>query len=177
MISLLRNRNRNDNDNGVNDNDSKDNDSDNENDSNFIVPTDKLASRVGASLLKSAISNNNKSGLSSSSSSLSNKLIVSTMKEYEDTMVQCARENSNTDSNTDSNTNFSSFRQQLLDNLHTAPLWDTKRWVQNLETGLTEMVNIRQQLKHKHEHFCDDDMDIYVVDENDDDDDDDDQLR
>ena len=145
---------------------------------NFIVPTDKLASRVGASLLKSAISctrSGTRSGTSSrsgsSSSLLSDKLIVSTMKEYEDTMVECARENNhntNSNSNKDSNTNdFSSYRKQLLNNLHTAPLWDTKRWVQNLETGLNEMMNIKQHQQEQQQQQNDNNMDIYVIDEND----------
>jgi hypothetical protein len=163
MISLLRNRKDNGNDIG-----------------NFIVPTDKLASRVGASLLKSAISctsSGTRSGTSSrsgsSSSLFSDKLIVSTMKEYEDTMVECARENNhntNSNSNKDSNTNdFSSYRKQLLNNLHTAPLWDTKRWVQNLETGLNEMMNIQQhqQEQQQQQQQNDNNMDIYVIDEND----------
>ncbi len=106
------------------------------------VPTDKLASRVGASLLKSA----------GSSSLLSDSLVVSSMEEYENRMVEIASSNSIT---ADASS-FSSLKQHLLDEFATAPLWDTERWVRNLETGLATMVDLATKGSR--------DTDIYVMD-------------
>jgi protein O-GlcNAc transferase len=97
------------------------------------IYTDKLASRVGASLLKSV------------EGSLFDRLVVSSMKEYEDCMVDCARDG------------LVKERQHLLDTSKTAPLWDTERWVKNLETGLKEMVSLFEN------HVTD--TDIYVLDD------------
>lgn len=109
---------------------------------NVKVTTDKLASRVGASLLKSA----------GSSSLLSDSLVVSSMEEYENRMVEIASGNSINAASS----NFSSLKQHLLDEFATAPLWDTERWVRNLETGMATMVDLATKGSH--------DNDIYVMD-------------
>jgi protein O-GlcNAc transferase len=121
----------------------------NSDDSEPKVPTEKLASRVGASLLKNA----------GSSSMLSDALVVASMEEYEDRMVECARSsscNNNTNSVTKATHSFVSLKQHLLDQFSTAPLWDTERWVRNLETGLATMVDLRTK------ESCE--TDIYVMD-------------
>jgi len=118
------------------------------------VPTEKLASRVGASLLRSALS----------SSMLSDALVVSSMEEYEDCMVECARSNSNTKGN--DTLNFRELRKELRDQRSIAPLWDTERWVRNLETGLEAMVELRSNGsidKTEWGHIMDY-SDIYVMD-------------
>jgi len=112
----------------------------------FVVETEKLASRVGASLLRSAEGRK--------SSILSDRLVVSSMKEYEDRMVECASEK-NQDASS-ANPSFSSFREHLLKERETAPLWDTERWVRNLETGLNEMVDRKRKGATE--------ADIYVMD-------------
>ena len=86
------------------------------------MPTEKLASRVGASLLKSA-------GL--------DDLIVSSMSEYEATMVKCvsAREW------------FAKLRQRLEESRHRSPLFDTERWVRNLEAGLMGVIQVENEGK------------------------------
>ncbi|KAG7365833.1 glycosyl transferase family 41 protein [Nitzschia inconspicua] len=110
----------------------------------MTLQTDKLASRVGASLLKSA------------QGTLFDRLVVPTMEDYEDCMVDCAR------------TGLVKERQGLLDTTTTttttgttgstlAPLWDTERWVRNLEAGLEEMVELHGQRAT--------DTDIYVLDD------------
>merc|ERR1712125_185659 len=88
MISLLRGLHGNNND----------------HDDSVAVPTEKLASRVGASLLKNV------------GGALADMLVVSTMKEYEDTMVQCALENIGNDAGND-NLRFSSFKRHLLESI------------------------------------------------------------
>ena len=109
-----------------------------------MVPTEKLASRVGASLLQSA----------GSSSLLSDALVVSCMEEYENRMVECAASNGSGAGGT-----FASLQQHLLEEFGKAPLWDTGRWVRNLETGLARMVDLQRK------GFCG--TDIYVMDYND----------
>lgn len=99
------------------------------------VPTEKLASRVGSSLLKSSCA---------SPPICPDKLVVSTMGEYEDRMVECAMDTTHW------------FSSHLLEERPTAPLWDTERWVRNLETGLSEMVDRRQKKNEE--------ADIYVMD-------------
>ena len=113
----------------------------------FVVETEKLASRVGASLLRSAEGRK--------SSILSDQLVVSSMEEYEDRMVECALEK-NQDAVSSVNPSFSSFREHLLKERETAPLWDTERWVRNLETGLNEMVDRKRNGAAE--------ADIYVMD-------------
>jgi len=86
------------------------------------VPTEKLASRVGASLLKAA--------------DLDEEMVVSDMTAYEDLMVRCA---------TDS-TWFSRITDRLVEGKRTCALFDTERWVRNLEVGLEEIASNRQRL-------------------------------
>lgn len=95
------------------------------------VATEKLASRVGASLLKNV-------GL--------DELIVPTLEDYEAVMVKCAFE---------PNWFSSSIKERLRNTRHSAPLFDTERWVRNLETGLAEVFRNKES-KH---------ADIYVVDD------------
>ena len=81
----------------------------------LFVDTEKLASRVGASLLKAA-------GLE--------ELICLTMREYANVMVKLA-------------TNYkchSSTRQRLVDSRYICPLFDTRQWVENLELTLAEIA-------------------------------------
>jgi protein O-GlcNAc transferase len=113
-----------------------------------FVPTEKLASRVGASLLKSA----------GFSSFLSDGLVVASMEEYEDRMVECARSSSSSsERGTDEGTlGFASYKQHLLEERSRAPLWDTERWVRNLETGLATMVDLQRK------GSCE--TDIYIMD-------------
>lgn len=100
--------------------------------STIQVATDKLASRVGASLLQSV------------QGTLSDRLVVPSMQAYEDCMVDCAINGLIVE------------RKHLLDTAMTAPLWDTARWVKNLEAGLRQMANL-------HERGATD-TDIYVKD-------------
>ena len=79
----------------------------------LFVDTEKLASRVGASLLKAA-------GLE--------QLICRTMREYADVMVKCAVHSEW----------HTSIRQQLVNSRYTCPLFDTRRWVENLELALAD---------------------------------------
>jgi protein O-GlcNAc transferase len=100
------------------------------------VATEKLASRVGASLLKSV--------------DVAEFLVVESMQEYEDCMVQCAFHCNNNSSW------FSCVKRHLLQTRETAPLWDTERWVRNLEVGLEEMISLKLNDKQ--------DTDIYIMD-------------
>ena len=111
----------------------------NETSQQSVVPTEKLASRVGASLLQSA----------TRSPELTDVLVVSSMQEYEDRMVECA---------SSEHFDFGSLQQDLLQDFDRAPLWDTERWVRNLETGLTTMVDLKRKQA--------DETDIYVMDYN-----------
>ena len=79
------------------------------------ITTDKLASRVGASLL-------NAIGL--------DDLIYPTMTEYEEGMVRCALDEEW----------FSALCRQLEASKDSSPLFDTKRWVENLESAFELMV-------------------------------------
>jgi protein O-GlcNAc transferase len=81
----------------------------------FFVETDKLASRVGASLLKAA-------GLE--------ELICGEMRDYANTMVYCATERHW----------YTSIRNRLCESRLKRPLFDTKRWVENLEVALRQIV-------------------------------------
>jgi protein O-GlcNAc transferase len=94
------------------------------------VATEKLASRVGASLLKNV-------GL--------DELIVPTMGDYEAVMTRCVSEPEW----------FSTITERLRSARDTSPLFDTERWVRNLEAGLTEVV-LNKESKHS---------DVYVVDD------------
>jgi len=86
------------------------------------ITTDKLASRVGASLLNSICLND---------------LIYPTMTEYEDGMVRCALDEEW----------FSTICQQLEGSKDSSPLFDTKRWVENLESAFDSMVEIAQDIE------------------------------
>ena len=95
------------------------------------VPTQKLASRVGASLLKAA--------------NLS-ELVSSTMPDYEAIMIRCAM---------DEDKWYSNLRSMLQQKKDILPLFDTGRWVNNLETGLIEIFDSAN---------CTTKCDIYVED-------------
>ena len=95
------------------------------------VTTDKLASRVGASLL-------NAIGL--------NDLIYPTMTEYEDGMIRCALDEKW----------FGTISQQLKASKASAPLFDTKRWVENLESAFEKtMAVIRQDVEDSSQCYPD----------------------
>ena len=84
------------------------------------ISSDKLASRVGASLLN-AISLDD--------------LIYPTMTEYEDGMVRCALDEEW----------FSALCQQLKASKDSSPLFDTKRWVENLEAAFESISIVQEQ--------------------------------
>jgi protein O-GlcNAc transferase len=81
----------------------------------LFVETTKLASRVGASLLKAA-------GLE--------ELICEQMRGYADLMVHCA---------TDKRW-YDSIRNRLCESRLLCPLFDTQRWVENLEVAFRQIV-------------------------------------
>ena len=84
------------------------------------VPTQKMASRVGASFLRTL--------------QLDNELVASTMVDYERIMVQCARDP----------TWFANVRRRLVEERQSSPLFDMERWVRNWETGLIELATNEQ---------------------------------
>ena len=96
------------------------------------VATEKLASRVGASLLKSI-------GL--------DVFIASTMDEYEAIMERCATDHAW----------FSEVKAYLVDAKERSPLFDTERWVKNLEAALIEVSTFTQRMSSN--------FDVYVIDE------------
>ena len=81
----------------------------------LFVDTQKLASRVGASLLKAA-------GL--------DELICGRMKDYAEVMVRCAIDKEW----------YDSIRNRLVESRLTCPLFDTQRWVENLELALRHVA-------------------------------------
>ena len=83
-----------------------------------IVTTDKMASRVGASLLKAV--------------GEMEEFIVPSMHSYENLMMKCVNDP----------VWFETARQRLRANIEDCPLFDTKRWVKNLERGLVQVVNL-----------------------------------
>jgi len=85
------------------------------------ISTDKLASRVGASLL-------NAIGL--------DDLIYPTMTEYEEGMIRCALDEEW----------FSALCQQLEATKDTSALFDTKRWLENLESAFVSMIVIEEDI-------------------------------
>ena len=97
------------------------------------VATEKLASRVGASLLKSI-------GL--------DVFIASTMDEYEAIMERCATDHAW----------FSEVKTYLVDAKERSPLFDTERWVKNLEAALIEVSSSSSQRMSPN-------FDVYVIDE------------
>lgn len=54
------------------------------------------------------------------------------MYEYEDVMVRCALDNEW----------FNDIRQGLLNTKESSPLFDTERWVRNLEAAFCKMVDL-----------------------------------
>mmetsp|Transcript_19591 Transcript_19591/g.46993 ORF Transcript_19591/g.46993 Transcript_19591/m.46993 type:complete len:142 (+) Transcript_19591:2152-2577(+) len=81
------------------------------------IATNKLASRVGASLLRAV-------GL--------DDLVYADMTRYEDAMVRCALDEEW----------FGAIVERLVSNRDTSPLFDTKRWVSNLEAAFGKMVEL-----------------------------------
>ena len=96
------------------------------------VATEKLASRVGASLLKSI-------GL--------DNCIASTMDEYEAIMERSATDHAW----------FSEIKTHLVNARDQSPLFDTERWVKNLEAALIEVSSPSQRMSTN--------FDVYVIDE------------
>jgi len=85
-----------------------------------LVLTDKLASRVGASLLRAV-------GLS--------EMIVPDMQAYQQLMIRCALDPQF----------YFEITQKLSNNKDECPLFDTERWVRNLEVGLTFVATHDEQ--------------------------------
>lgn len=81
------------------------------------ILTEKLSSRVGASLVKAL-----------GGAGLEKDLIVSSMLEYEACMVRAAQDEEW----------YCSVRQRVQEARATAPLFDTDRWVRNMERGFLE---------------------------------------
>jgi predicted O-linked N-acetylglucosamine transferase (SPINDLY family) len=79
------------------------------------VDTEKLASRVGASLLQAA-------GL--------DDMVCERMRDYARLMVKCA---------TDEEW-FASVRTRLAESRSSCPLFDTRRWVENLELSFRQIA-------------------------------------
>ena len=59
-------------------------------------------------------------------------LVCPNMAEYEDVMVRCALDNEW----------FEEVRQRLLNAKDSSPLFDTERWVRNLEAAFCKMVDL-----------------------------------
>ena len=81
------------------------------------ITTNKLASRVGASLLLAV-------GL--------DDLVYETMTQYEEVMFRCASDKEW----------FSKVRQRLLLSIDTSPLFDTSCWVRSLEAAFSRMAEL-----------------------------------
>jgi protein O-GlcNAc transferase len=81
----------------------------------LFVDTEKLASRVGASLLQAV-------GLE--------EMVCPTMRDYAALMVKCAVDKKW----------YASIRARLKESRKTCPLFDTKRWVENLELAFRHIV-------------------------------------
>ena len=81
------------------------------------IPTTKLASRVGASLLAAVDLD---------------ELVYPDLARYEDAMVRCALDDEW----------FSSLCQKLISVKDSSPLFDTERWVRNLEVAFRKMLDI-----------------------------------
>lgn len=89
----------------------------------LFVKTTKLASRVGASLLKAACLE---------------ELICDRMRDYADLMVRCA---------TDKKW-YVSIQNRLCESRLLCPLFDTQRWVENLEVAFRQIVQGDQKQAH-----------------------------
>ena len=88
---------------------------------NRFIPTNKLASKVGASLLY-AIS--------------CDEFVVRDMQAYENLMVKCVV-----------NTEWlDAVRKRLRSSRNTSPLFDTFAWVNNLETAFLQMIALQDEL-------------------------------
>ena len=123
MVSLLRNHNDKSNVNGKDENQNQ-NENENKGENNDdTIPTDKWVSRVGASLLKAIDLKD---------------MIVSSLKEYEDLMVQCV---------IDPNW-YNEIQERLIQNRNHCPLFDTERWVRNMEVGLREVMRLHHGSNH-----------------------------
>ncbi len=81
------------------------------------IPTTKLASRVGASLLNAVDLDG---------------LVYPDLARYEDAMVRCALDDEW----------FSSIVQKLISAKDSSPLFDTERWIRNLEVAFRKMLDI-----------------------------------
>jgi len=111
MISLLRDSS------GDTSTSASDNQANSICDDQSTIATDKLASRVGASLLRAAEVDD---------------LVYPNMSDYEDAMVKCAI-----------NTKwFESIRKRLRLSVPVSPLFDTERWVRNLEASFVQMKSM-----------------------------------
>ena len=64
-------------------------------------------------------------------------MVVSDLEDYKRLMLRCADERHGCFEN--------KVRRTLRNNRDDCPLFDTKRWVQNLETGLIEAVRLNKQ--------------------------------
>jgi len=89
------------------------------------VATEKLASRVGASLLQAV-------GLE--------ELIAACSKDYESIMIRCASDHQW----------YSTIRAHLKTARDKSPLFDMERWVKNLEAGLIHVAQHSEEWKDVH---------------------------
>ena len=99
------------------------------------VPTEKLASRVGASLLKAANIE---------------EMVAPSMHDYRKLMHRCVNDFAW----------FSGVKEQLLSTKDSCPLFDTVRWVRNLEVGLKEVMMQRLEQSSSPHNI----RDIYIED-------------
>ena len=96
------------------------------------INTEKLASRVGASLLKSVNLD---------------ELVASNMEEYEQIMKSCARNKNNW---------YDDLKDRLKTQRDSCALFDTERWVRNLEAGFTKLVSLRPDERNSDVYIEDD---------------------
>jgi hypothetical protein len=82
-----------------------------------VIPTDKLASKVGASLLYATSCE---------------EFVVHDTQAYENLMVECSINRKW----------FDEIGERLRASRHLAPLFDTFRWVKNLETAFLNMLTL-----------------------------------
>jgi hypothetical protein len=95
------------------------------------IATEKLASRVGASLLRAV-------GLKD--------LIFQDMTQYEGAMARCALDEEW----------FYSVRQRLLSFIDSSPLFDTERWVENWEAAFRKMAELDEDCDNYPDIFVSD---------------------
>ncbi len=84
-----------------------------------LIATDKLASRVGASLLAAV--------------GMSDDLVFPDMDKYENAMMRCATDRKW----------FDDLRTKLNSLKDSSPLFDTRLWVENLEASFGELVSLK----------------------------------